>query len=505
MAAKSTKDQIERWEAYRDNLMRSTPLPTEDEITRRARIAKLEKNSESWFAYYFPAYYSSPSAPFHRKATERLLKNNRWYEVRRWSRELAKSTRGMMEDLYMAMTGRARNFLLVSHTYDNAEELLMPYMINLECNARLISDYGIQRGFRQWEMGDFVTRQSCSFRAIGAGQSPRGTRNEAVRPDVIRIDDIDTDERCRNEKRVQDTWDWIEQALIPTVSVSGNVRIVFQGNLISKNSIIARSSDKADHVDTINIRDKNGKSTWPDKNTEEHIDWLLSKISYNSVQKEYYNNPIIQGTVFKEVTWGKCPKLSEFKFLAAYGDPAPSNKENKDNCYKALILIGELEGKFYILTGFLEQVKNAKFVQWYYDIEQYVGGKTQVYNLIENNSLQDPFYEQVFQPLFFTVGKEKGHYVHITPDVRKKPDKFARIEGNLEPLNRQGRLIFNEAEKTNPHMLRLEDQFRNFAANTTSHIDGPDAVEGGVFFLNQKIITSEPITLGVRKGGTKKY
>jgi len=72
-------------------------------------------------------------------------------------------------------------------------------------------------------------------------------------------------------------------------------------------------------------------------------------------------------------------------------------------------------------------------------------------------------------------------------------------------LNRQGRLIFNEAEKSNPHMLRLEDQFRNFAANTTSHIDGPDAVEGGVFILNQKTIASEPITLGVRKGGAKHY
>jgi hypothetical protein len=505
MAIKSTKEQIERWEAYRDNLMRSTPLPVENEIERRDRIAKLEKNSESWFAYYFPAYYSSPSAPFHRKATDRLLKNNRWYEVRRWSRELAKSTRGMMEDLYMAMTGKARNFLLVSHTYDNAEELLMPYLINLESNARLINDYGTQKGFRQWEMGDFVTRNACSFRAIGAGQSPRGTRNEAVRPDVIRVDDIDTDERCRNEKRVSDTWDWVEQALIPTVSVSGNVRIVFQGNLISKNSIIARASEKADHVDTINIRDKNGKSTWPDKNTEAHIDWLLSKISYNSVQKEYYNNPIIQGTVFKEVNWGACPKLSEFKFLVAYGDPAPSNKENKSNCYKALFLMGQKDGKFYILTGHLEQIKNAGFVQWYYDIEDYVRNRSQVYNYIENNTLQDPFYEQVFQPLFFTLGREKGHYVHITPDDRKKPDKFARIEGNLEPLNRQGRLIFNQDEKTNPHMMRLEDQFKNFAANTTSHIDGPDAVEGGVFILNQKTVASDPPTLGVRKGGAKKF
>jgi len=505
MVIKSTKDQIERWEAYRDNLMRSTPVPVEDEVTKRDRMVHLEKNSESWFAYYFTAYYSSPSAPFHRKATDRMLKNSRWYEVRRCARGLSKSTRGMMEDLYMALTGRTKNFLLVSHTYDNAEELLMPYMINLESNARLVSDYGTQKGFRRWEMGDFATRQGCSFRAIGAGQSPRGTRNEEARPDVIRVDDIDTDERCRNEKRVSDTWEWVEQALIPTVDISGNIRIIFQGNLISKNSVIARAAEKADHVDTVNIRDKNGKSTWPEKNTESHIDWLLSKISYNSAQKEYFNNPIIQGTVFKEITWGSCPKLSEFRFVVAYGDPAPTNKETKNSAYKGIFLIGMKDGKFYIITGYLEQIRNARFVEWYYDLEQYVNGKTQIYNYIENNTLQDPFYEQVFQPLFFTFGREKGHYVHITPDERKKPDKFARIEGNLEPLNRQGRLILNKAERTNPHMMRLEEQLKNFAPNTTSHIDGPDAVEGGVFILNQKMAAQDPPVLGIRKGGPKHF
>ena len=92
MAAIRTKDFIERWEAHRDNLVRSTPVPKETEAVKRARIAKLEANSEEWFAYYFPNYYTSPSANFHRQATRRVIKNNRWYEVRKWARDLAKST-----------------------------------------------------------------------------------------------------------------------------------------------------------------------------------------------------------------------------------------------------------------------------------------------------------------------------------------------------------------------------------------------------------------------------
>ena len=38
------------------------------------------------------------------------------------------------------------------------------------------------------------------------------------------------------------------------------------------------------------------------------------------------------------------------------------------------------------------------------------------------------------------------------PDEDKKTDKATRIEADLEPLDREGMLIFNEAEKDNPHM-----------------------------------------------------
>ena len=76
---------------------------------------------------------------------------------------------------------------------------------------------------------------------------------------------------------------------------------------------------------------------------------------------------------------------------------------------------------------------NEEYVNWYYYLREYVGQKTQVYNYIENNKLQDPFYEQVFIPLFNEKGKSLG-FIGIIPDTRNKPEKFDRIEGNLEHL-----------------------------------------------------------------------
>jgi hypothetical protein len=154
----------------------------------------------------------------------------------------------------------------------------------------------------------------------------------------------------------------------------------------------------------------------------------------------------------------------------------------------------------------LNHEKNAEYVNWYYYIRDYVDNRAQVFYFIENNTLQDPFYEQVFIPLFAEYGKERG-FIGITPDARKKPPKFDRIEGNLEPLNRQGRLVLNIDEKDNPHMKRLEEQFLLINRAMRSPADGPDCIEGAVWILNQKISTLSvgSFTVGQRQTSKKRY
>jgi hypothetical protein len=266
--------------------------------------------------------------------------------------------------------------------------------------------------------------------------------------------------------------------------------------------------EKADYYEVINILDKKGEITWKERFTMKDVNWMLSKLSYINGQAEYFNNPITEGTTFRDLKWDKVPPLSSFKFLVAYGDPAPSNKEAKGKpgaCYKTIPLVGYSNGKFYIITCYLQHVLNSEFVEWYYFLHDYVAGKTQVYNYIENNSLQDPFFEQVFQPLFKKASEEKGHVIPIIKDERKKPDKFARIEGNLEPLNSQGNLIFNEEEKKNPHMQRLKEQFEVVEPTLSALVDGPDAVEGAVWIINLKNRLQQPMKVIPRFINKKRY
>lgn len=491
------KQALLDWDDYKKTILASTSVDhNETEEERTKRIARLEADPEAWFKYYFPSYCTAEPAPFHKAGTRRILEHEQWYEVRAWSRELAKTARAMMEDIFLTLVKGRRNVLYISNSWDNACMLLEPVKINLESNHRIINDYGEQSGLYNWETGNFKTNGGASWRAIGAGQSPRGSRNEYARPDIINVDDIDTDEEARNQERINTKWDWIEKALIPTVSVSGRYLIRFNGNIISKDSTIVKASKKASFFSVVNIRDKHGKSTWPEKNTEADIDKILSFISWKAQQTEYFNTPVEDGDIFKQETWGTVPSLNRFRFLVAYADPSTSNKDKpkKGVSYKSLFLLGALDGKCYVIYGFLQQVSNAHFVDWFYEIEKYVKGRAQVYNYIENNTLQDPFFEQVFKPLFAEKAKEKGFVIPVIGDDRKKPDKFIRIEGNLEPPYRNGTLIFNIAEKNNPNFTTLVDQFHAVNPQLSAPADGPDCIEGGKFIIDSKTRAMAPVT-----------
>ena len=505
--SRDDRQALEQWQGYITALMDASPVDlSETPEERQARVRELEADPEAWFRYYFAAYYKAEPAPFHVAATRRLITNTRWYEVRAWARELAKSARSMMEICYLALTGQTKSVLLISYSRDHAVLLLTPFKLFFERSQRLAHDYGNQVG-PQWQEDRFKLVSGCTFLAIGAGQSPRGARNEAYRPDFILIDDIDTDEEVRNPERIKTKWKWIEQALLPTLSVSGHYRILLNGNIIARDTCITRAIEQADHADIINIRDEQGRSMWPAKNSEEDIDSFLRMLSTAAIQTEYFNNPITAGEVFTELTWGDCPPLESLRFAICYGDPSPSNNtKSKGASFKAVSLVGCVNGRYYIYKVKVQQTTNDDFLNWYFEIRDYVAGRCPVYYYIENNSLQDPFWEQVLQPLLAHKSRERG-LVPIIPDTRAKMDKFARIEATLEPLVRESKLVLNKEERENPHMRRLEEQFLLITPTLPAPADGVDCIEGAVSMTTQKLLTlsNDAIIIGSRTRNPKRY
>ncbi len=487
------RNALQRWAEHHKALAADVPVEdwlSQSDIDRKRK--KLEEDPVKWVKYFFPKYAKYEFAPFHVRAIKRVIEHDEWYEVLSWSRELAKSTVAMFINMYLALTRRKRFFVLASATIDSAKRLLAPYRINFESNPRIRQFYGSQPTLGQWTDGEFTAKCGAKFVALGAGSAPRGARNEEVRPDVIYMDDYDTDEDCRNPETLKKKWDWFEASLYPTRSISEPTLILWCGNIIAKDCCIKRAGAKAKHWDIVNIRDKDGHSTWPAKNTEEQIDTVLSNISAKSAQAEYFNNPVSEGTIFRYLPFGKVPPLRKFKFLILYGDPAYSDSKKKASSTKALWLIGKHKGVYYIIKGFLARELNATFIGWYFDIMDYVGGRSNVYCYMENNKLQDPFFRQVFKPLLHQECEKRHKQIYIKGDERKKTDKATRIEANLEPIDRNGAWVFNEDERDNPHMQELINQFRLFEMHLPYNADGPDCIEGGITILESKIVALEP-------------
>lgn len=504
MVTPKDKRKIEEWDSFYKDMQRQSAVDSsQSRAERDARRLELEKDPPAWMKEMFPQYCRCDFAPFQKKAIRRIIAHPEWYEVLSWSRSLAKSTITFMIIMLLVLSGRKKNVLVISNSLENAKRLLGDYKAAFEKNSRIRHYYGDLTTFGQWTDGEFVLKNGASFRAVGAGQSPRGTRNEAYRPDTFIIDDFDTDEECRNPDILRNKWEWWEQAVYAARDTDVPALVVFCGNIIATDCCVVRAGKKADHWDIVNILDKDGNPSWPQKNTADEIRTVLSKISEASAQKEYFNNPVKEGNTFKELTWGKAPRLSAFDMLVYYADPSPSNKDRQKSgaSFKAGILLGQIGSTFYVIKAFCDQVNQSTFIEWFYYIRDFVGDKTQVLYYIENNSLQDPFYQQVYEPLFDTYAERLG-YIPITPDTRKKPEKAIRIEGNLEPLVRNGRLVFNEKDKENPHMQRLADQFLYFSPQLKYPADGPDAVEGGVYILNEQ---KRKLSLDVEYGGFSLY
>ena len=488
---KNLKDALSRWHLHNEDVRQQTTVDYgESKAAQLARIKRARKDYAFFVEYYFPHFAKCRSGKFQINAANKILATKNLKAVFKWARAHAKSTH---MDVFIPLWLKCQEkrelnvMVIVGKSQENARTLLSDLQSELQHNQRYINDFGEQYNAGHWAEGSFVTADGCAFFALGRGQSPRGLRYRDQRPDYIVIDDLDDDELCLNSSRVAKLTDWVKEALFGTLD-GGRGRFIMVGNLIGKDSVLARiSQTEGVQVSQVNIYDKDGNVTWSEKWTKEEVQAMEQFMGYRSFQKEYMNNPLVEGAVFKELTYGEVPPLHKFRFVVAYADPSPSNNvSDRKNSTKALTLVGYLNGFFYAIKAFLDRVTNDEFVDWFYAVEDYVAGRTQVYYYIENNTLQAPFFDQVFIPLFFKKGIESGRHIGVIPDTRKKPDKFSRIEGNLEPLVRVGQLIFNIKEKDNPHMKRLAEQFQTFNPDMKAPADGPDSVEGGVWINNQK-------------------
>lgn len=490
MVTNTLKQAQKRWKELSETIQNmSTVNPAETKVDQQARMERARKDYAYFVEYYFPHYCTDketgkviPSARHHIEAAGKILQKRTLKAVFKWARGQAKSTHMdvMIPMWLMCQKRREINVMvLIGKSEDSAKTLLGDIQAELQYNRRYTHDFGTKYNAGDWLDGEFVTSDGVAFFARGRGQSPRGLRYRNRRPDYIVIDDLDDDELCENDCRVRKITDWVKEALFGAFGAEGG-RFIMVGNLISKCSVLANiAASKGVEVSQVNVLDKKGKSSWPEYWTLERIREKREFMGYRAFEKEYMNNPIKEGSVFRKdwIRWKRMLPLNKYNEIVAYCDP--SFKGSTKNDYKAIKVWGKVGTELHHLYAFVRQCSVSEMVRWFYDLHERFPEDVICEYYIEANFLQDIILDE------FTIeGKLRGYQLPIQADRRKKPDKFARIEA-VSPLWERGFIYYNEELQNDPDMLAGIEQTLSMEKGSRTHDDGPDADEGAINILQR--------------------
>lgn len=195
--------------------------------------------------------------------------------------------------------------------------------------------------------------------------------------------------------------------------------------------------------------------------------------------------------IFPKLNWEYSENWSLMERICIYVDP--SYKSGVKNDFKAVVTVGVRRGVFYVLNVMAEQCTTDVMVHLLYQswVTVLKGTRTKhgifvpVELWVENAGLPDDFNKAIED-----YNRKNNCQIPYELDRSKKGNKYDRIESELVPLNKSGRLIFNLAIESMPqYKILLETQFLGFKKNAdkNAHDDIPDAIQGAIAKLRIKI------------------
>ena len=467
-------------------------------VQSRATAAPPTRDYAAFVARYFSHYATVACAPVQLEAAARLIANPRYHGLWKWFRGAAKSTHAsLMLPLWLACHGELRFGLIVGKTKRDAARLLSDVRREVEENESLRKAFAIKKVSANAERLVFTCcmndgrEERITLAALGAGQSPRGLRAGAHRPDYIVADDLDHAAQSRNADRVRRHTDWILEDLLGTFDI-GRGRFVQVNNLFSRTSILFQLEQTGRfELSEFNAFDAEGRPTWPAKYGDGA--WLRERermIGYTAFAREYQNTPIDSGSVIRPewIAYAPARPLADYRALLCYIDPSFTHSNHSD--FKAAKLWGALATptgpEYHQLAAFVRQAPMSELIAWCLDSYERWGRPAHVEFRVEGGMGQ-----QLLIEAFYAAATARGYALPIAADTRAKPNKQARLE-SIALLWQQGRVRYADALRHDPDTQTGLAQWMAMGlalghgtghGASSAHDDGPDADEGALYLL----------------------
>ena len=262
-------------------------------------LEKLLVRFNLWARYFYPRFFTSEDAPFHRDIID--VNNAKTYLglidsfVDAGFRGCSKTTRTKLFIAYVIANDLARRrkyIKVLSQDGGNSRQVVTDvYNLLIEQRVRNLYPEIFMKteAKREETMTSFTTATGIKLVADTVGSVQRGHIQDEARPDWIIYDDFETRMSLRSAVDTKKIWDNMEEAknglakggtsiyLCNYLSERGNVHKLFQ------------KQDSRNIVANIPIWDENENPTWPERFTKEEIQ--AKKNSADDFEGEYLGQP----------------------------------------------------------------------------------------------------------------------------------------------------------------------------------------------------------------------
>ena len=247
------------------------------------------ENLHAFIDDFMKEYQVAPTPDFHYEIFKTISNGRR--AVIAAPRGHAKSTTcSVFYPLWCALFERKRTIRIYSAASDLAEDFLRKIKHELENNALIREFFGSMKTSK-WTEGHIILKNGVSIQANGINSQTRGPR-----PDLIILDDVETDDSVASEDRRNTLREKIYKALLNSLSADG--QLVWIGTIISHLCLLqealddgAKRWDKLVYRAYIDGIEDDQHVLWPTLYNHEWLQEKKSEVGSVFFASEFMNDP----------------------------------------------------------------------------------------------------------------------------------------------------------------------------------------------------------------------
>jgi len=394
--------------------------------------------------YYFSNYFKYSLAPYHydmvqdlHDLTEGKIRECAWIMFR----ESAKTTFAKLYVIWLIAYKKKKYINVDSFDKENAERILFDVAFELTNNARLNADYPTlfskRRGIediKQNRINNFVTENGIRVEAHSTQESVRGRIHLEQRPDMLILDDIETNKTKESEAYTKQVRDHISEAM---AGMAPDGSILYLGNYITEYGNIQWLMERARNDQGLRLRNipvmVDNVPSWPSKYVLTDEEALKTdKVSIEDKQRqlgslvfsyEMMNKPIDEMTAEFKKQYAQFATEEEVaqKETNCYItiDSAVSEKDSADYTGVTINRV-TAENKWYIKTYRLKCNSKELIEHLFYLKKEY----SPIFIGLEETS-----FTMAIQPFIEEEMRKRQTFFSITPVKHRGINKEMRIRG----------------------------------------------------------------------------